>query len=163
MSNHVRHRVSLRQLIALDLATFLTVLTGVTLAVSLLSLLVLVSWMGGPPPRESPAEILLGCGAVIGGGLAFVLHRLRRVTAILNQGNMVETKVLRGLHFQFFVQLLVQFPAARGITQRKLWLPNTRGPRSLTARDSIIVCVSRDSRDEVVIGSLYTPATCRGA
>lgn len=156
-SRVVIRTVTLRQLVFVDLASFLVSLIYLCLAVSLLSLLLLVEWFGGPPPKESPQEIMLGCGLAIAGGWTFLHHRARRISALLNHGEVATARILRGLHFQFFVQLLIEYPTTSGLNRGKLWLPNTRKPRELLDRDSVTETFSPEKHEAVQLRTLYVP------
>lgn len=146
--------VALREALMHDLPSFLVGILLLFMLACLASLVVLVGWLGAPPPKESPVEIILGVLLIAGAVFAFLRYRAHRLTSILKDGEPVAAEVLRGLAHQFFVQIRLRYAIAGRDVQAHLWLPNTRRPRALSRVQRLSLAVPRGARG-VVVRELY--------
>jgi hypothetical protein len=89
------------------------------------------------------------------GVLAFLRYRTHRLTEILRNGDLVTAQVLRGLAFQLFVQIRLQYTVAGRVVQEHLWLPNTRRPRALSRAEQLSLSVTAGRMHGGVIRDLY--------
>lgn len=138
-----------------DLAAFLVGIVFLFLLACLASLVILVGWLGAPPPKESPGEILLGLALLAAGVLAFLRYRAHRIGETLRSGEPVSAEVVRGLAFQWFAQVLIRYTADGRDVQEHLWFPNTKRPRALTRAKQLTYMRPRGRAGSGVVRDLY--------
>lgn len=148
--------VTLKEAFLHDLASFIVGMVFLFLLACLASLVVLIGWLGAPPPKESPGEIILGISLTAGAVLVFLRYRTHRLTEMLNSGDVVTAQVLRGLAFQLFVQIQLQYMRAGRVVQAHLWLPNTKRPRVLSRAEQLSLSVPAGKTHGGVIRDLYS-------
>ena len=156
MSRLLARDVSFREVIFHDLISFIVGIMFLFTIVCLFSLIILVGWFGGPPPKESPGEIIFGYLIITGVVFAILRYRVSCISEALNNGEVVVAEVVRGLAFQFFVQIFVKYTLRGRVVQEKLWLPNTKGPRELTKKEQVSLSVPMEGRGRVVVRDLYS-------
>ena len=147
--------VSLGEALSYDLISFLVGIVFLFVIACLILLIVSVVSFGARPPRESPTEIFLGLLLISGAVFAVLRFRVSSITETLRSGEIVRAEVLRGFHYQFFVQILLKFSVRGEIVQRKLWLPNTKRPRTLATRDQVFLSVEAQGTRRAVVRNLY--------
>lgn len=147
--------ITLREAFVHDLASFLVGLIYLFALACLLSLVAAVGWLGAPAPKESPGEIFLGFAVISGAVLAFLRFRAHRITGILKDGTVVAAEVVRGLAYQFFVQILLSYTVEGRVVEEHLWLPNTKRPRELAKAKRLSLSVRPGALRGLVVRDLY--------
>ncbi|MDH3317197.1 MAG: hypothetical protein OER43_15720 [Gammaproteobacteria bacterium] len=147
--------VSIREAVSRDLVSFLTEIFLLFVILCLVLAIVYVGWLGGPPMRESPSEILLGFLLITGFVVAVLRFRASRITETLRNGNVVPAEVLRGFQHQYFVTLLVKYTVQGKVIQKQVWLPNTKRPRALVKEERVFLAVRLDKPKAIVVRDLY--------
>lgn len=155
MSRPFPRTVSFREVLFHDLISFLVGILFLFAIVCLLSLIILVGLLGAPPPKESPSEIFWGFLVITGLVIAVLRFRVVCITEMLNRGEVVVAEVLRGLAYQFFVQILVTYMVRGEVIQKILWLPNTKCPRALTKEEQVSLAVHTEKTRRAVVRNLY--------
>ena len=149
--------VTLKEAFLHDLASFIVGIAFLSVLACLASLVVLIGWLGAPAPKESPGEIILLISLICGAVLVFLRYRTHRLTEMLNNGDVVTAQVVRGLAFQLFVQIRLQYTRAGEVVLAHLWLPNTKRPRALSRAQRLSLCVPAGRTHGGVIRDLYVP------
>jgi len=147
--------VTLGEVLRRDLASHLVGIVFVFLLACLASLVILVGWLGAPPPKESPGEIVLGLALLAAGVLAFLRYRAYRIGETLRSGEPVSAEVVRGLAFQWFAQVRIRYTAGGQVVHRHLWFPNTKRPRALTRANQLTYVLPRGGTGSGVVQDLY--------
>jgi hypothetical protein len=111
--------VSFKQVLIYDLTSFLTGLLYLFVVTCTASIIIGVKWLDFPPPRESPVEILMGFLIITAVAASIIRYRISKISRILSQGNSVTAEVVRGLAYQFFVQIQAQYPRSTYIVTEK--------------------------------------------
>lgn len=147
--------VTLGEVLRRDLAAFLVGAVFLFLLGCLASLVVLVGWLGAPPPKESPGEIALVLALLSAGVLAFLRYRAYRIGETLRSGEPVDAEIVRGLAFQWFAQVRIRYTAGGEVVHRHLWFPNTKRTRALTRAKQLTYMLSRGRTGSGVVRDLY--------
>lgn len=147
--------VSFRQVLLYDLTSFLTCLAFLFVVTCTASIFIGIKWLGMPPPRESAAEILLGLTAITAIVVSIIRYRIYRISRVLNQGTIMKAEVVRGLAYQFFVQIQVRYSREAETINTILWLPNTKGPRMILKSQQLILSVEAPPNGGIIIRNLY--------
>lgn len=147
--------ISLKQVIAYDVISFITGIMYLFVISCLLVVIISVVMFGAPPPRESPEEIIIGLLCITGAAFVVIRFRTSTLTNILKQGEIVNAEVLRGFHYQFFVNINVRYSVQDKTIQKTLWLPNNKKTRVLINEEHLVISVNTDKPRKPVIRNLY--------
>ena len=147
--------VSLRQVLLFDLTSFLTCLVFLFVVACTASIIIGIKFLEMPPPRESPGEILLGLMVIIALVVSIIRYRISRINRALNQGTILTAEVVRGLAYQFFVQIQVIYSYDSESVKTILWLPNTRRPRTMSELKQLTISVDPLPKGTIIIRNLY--------
>ena len=147
--------VSFRQVMLYDLTSFLSCLVFLFVVTCTASIFIGIKWLGMPPPRESAAEILLGLTGITAVVVSIIRYRIYRISRVLNRGTIMTADIVRGLAYQFFVQIQVRYTYETEIINTILWLPNTKGPRMMSKSKQLTMSVESFPKGTIIVRNLY--------
>ncbi len=147
--------VSFREALSYDLVSFFAGILFLFVIACLILAIVSVVWFEAPPPQESPSEIFLGLLLITGVVVTVLRLRVSYITKTLRRGEIVVAEVLRGLHYQFFVQISLKYSVRGKVVQKGLWLPNTKRPRTLIKEEQVFLSAKMERAKRIVVRNLY--------